>query len=96
MRNNPALVSQCFIHHGTFNIAGGFDTRIHFEEDWDLWLRIHQYLGLAAFGYLAERVCYYCVNTAERAEKEKTRCHTVEGVDVRAYFRRKYGTGGPA
>lgn len=96
-RVNPAVVSQCFIRRQTLLDVGGFDERIEFEEDWELWLRIREKFGLDAFANLPARICYYWISREERKKKEAEHAfnHEViidgESVDVRAYFAKRYG-----
>lgn len=86
---NPALVSPTFIRASAFQAVGGFDERIQFEEDWDLWLKLEKKFHLDAFTILNMPICYYWIDDEERAAK--VRDHTVEGMDVREYFRKTYG-----
>lgn len=95
-RQNPALVSACFIRSvPVFTVR--FDEGIQFEEDWDLWLRFRAIWAARnplepLFTIVPFPVCYYWISEAERAAK--VRDHTVEyegsRIDVREYFRRKY------
>lgn len=91
--HNPALVSGCFVRRTAFFRVGGFDERIHFEEDWDFWLRIQKEFPGRPFGGMPWPVCYYWISEAERAAK--VRDHTIEyegaRIDVREYFKRHYG-----
>lgn len=86
---NPGLISNSFIRRDALQEVGGFDERIAFEEDWDLWLKLHKKYGFSGFGYSMAPVCYYWIDDKERAAK--VRDHTVEGMDVREYFRKTYG-----
>lgn len=89
---NPALLSPSFIWAPAFQAVGGFDERIHFEEDWDLWLKLTKKFGVneqPPCTNLNLPTCYYWIDDAERAAK--VRDHTVEGMDVREYFRKTYG-----
>lgn len=74
---NPCLVSQAAIRREALKHVGGFDGRIAFEEDWDLWLKLDRAYGRAAFAVITDPVCFYTIEDAVRAEKEKTRSHTV-------------------
>lgn len=88
---NVALVSASAVRRADLQRVGGFDARIHFEEDWDLWLRLHAIYGDETFKAIAAPICFYSIDDELRAVKERTRDHTVEGLDVREYFRRRYG-----
>jgi glycosyltransferase involved in cell wall biosynthesis len=89
MRQNPATVSQTFIDRVVFETAGGFQEKIEFEEDWELWLRVHKLFGPSAFGGIRDRICYYWISDDERAKKRLN--HQVDGMDSREYLRREYG-----
>jgi len=86
---NPLLPSAVFARRSALVEVGLFDERIDFEEDWDLWLRLHERYGLEAFAVIDRPVCYYWINEAER--QKKVRNGTVDGVPVRDYFRQRYG-----
>ncbi len=86
---NPLLPSAVFVRRSALIEVGLFDERIDFEEDWDLWLRLHERYGLEAFAVIDRPVCYYWINEAERGKK--VRKGTVDGVAVRDYFRQRYG-----
>lgn len=90
-RVNPSLVSACFIRRSAFVEVGGFDDKIGFEEDWDLWLKLSK--ANHQFARVEWPVCFYWIDEAERAAK--VRDHSVEyqghRIDVREYFRRHYG-----
>jgi len=90
---NIGLLSAAVLQRRALEIAGiKFDERIHFEEDWDLWLKLYGAMGgAAAFGSIEVPFCYYTRDDAVQAEKDKTRSHLVEGIDVREYFRQTYG-----
>jgi len=86
---NPLLPSAVFVRRSALMDVGLFDERIDFEEDWDLWLRLHERYGLEAFAVVDRPVCYYWITEAER--REKVRTGTVDGLPVREYFRQRYG-----
>lgn len=85
-RANPALVSASSMSREALLAVGAHSLR----GDWDLWFRLHRQFGDAGFAVIQDPVCFYTINDALRAEKEKTRSHTVNGMDVREYFRRAY------
>jgi glycosyltransferase involved in cell wall biosynthesis len=89
LTHNPAIVSHTFIDRESFNAVGGFQERIHYEEDWDLWFRMLRMFGPSAFGAIRARICYYWISDDERGSKK--RCREVDGMDVREYLRREYG-----
>ena len=89
LESNPLLPSAVFVRRSALIEVGLFDERIDFEEDWDLWLRLHERYGLEAFAVVDRPVCYYWINEAER--RKKVRNGTVDGVPVRDYFRQRYG-----
>jgi glycosyltransferase involved in cell wall biosynthesis len=86
---NPLLPSAVFVRRGALLEVGLFDERIDFEEDWDLWLRLHDRFGLAAFATTTAPVCYYWINHKERQQKRREA--KVDEIPVREYFRRRYG-----
>lgn len=88
-RVNPTLPSMTFVRKAAFDAVGGFDERIHFEEDWDLWLKLREKFTLESFATVGWPVCYYWIDEAER--KTKTANHEVEGMDVRAWLAKTYG-----
>lgn len=95
---NPTLPSMTFVRRLAFEAVGGFNEGIHFEEDWDFWLRLRWEFGMGCFGTVGFPICYYWIDEAER--QGKTADHTVayhgERLDVREYFRRVYGVRPPA
>jgi glycosyltransferase involved in cell wall biosynthesis len=86
---NPALVSHTFIERAAFNEVGGFDEKVDWEEEWDLWIRLWQKYGLKALAMMRARVCYYWISDEERTKK--IRRHEVNGMDVHQYLHEKYG-----
>jgi glycosyltransferase involved in cell wall biosynthesis len=94
---NPTLPSMTFVRRSAFDAVGGFNEGIHFEEDWDFWLRLRRVFGLGCFGTVGFPICYYWIDEQER--QDKTADHTVEcqgeRLDVREYFRREYGVHPP-
>ncbi len=86
---NPLLVSACFIWKKALLEVGGFDERIHFEEDWDLWLKLRRHYGMKCFGTMSAAFCYYTIDDALRAAKQRD--HTVDGRDVREHLAVTYG-----
>ena len=84
---NPTAVSNSFIRRLAFDAVGGFDERIAFEEDWDLWLKIDQKFSRSAFHVIRVPICYYWGTLLEK----KVRNVNVEGMHVREYFRKTYG-----
>ena len=89
LRYNPLLPSAVFARRAALLEVGLFDERIDFEEDWDMWLRIHERYGLDAFAHTTIPFCYYWISGADRGKK--VRRAMVEGVPVREYFRKRYG-----
>ena len=85
----PTLPSATFIRREALIDVGLFDERIDLEEDWDMWLRIHEAYGTEAFYIANQPVCYYWIDEEER--RQKIRQGTVEGMPVREYFRVRYG-----
>ena len=49
MNYNPILLSASFVRREALLAVGLFDERIEFEEDWDLWLRLHERFGPSTF-----------------------------------------------
>lgn len=88
LQRNPILPSAVFLRRSAVVEVGLFDERIDFEQDWDLWLRLHERFGLECFASTMHPVCYYWIDRAERAGKR--RHATVDGVPVREYFRQRY------
>lgn len=88
-RENPLPASAAFVKRDALIAVGMFDERIDFEEDWDLWLRLHELYGEDAFGIVQTPVCYIRDSHAEK--HQRPRRYTVEGVPVRDYFHMKYG-----
>jgi len=88
LRANPILASATFVRREALLEVGLFDERIEFEEDWDLWLKLHERHGLRGFAVTNQPICYYWIHQVERGRKART-C-TVEGVPVREYFRQRY------
>lgn len=90
---NPTLPSMTWVRREALLAAGSFDEMVHFEEDWDLWLKLWKHGGWQSLAVVNFPVCYYCIDEEER--KTKTADHTVEyegqRLDVREYFKRKYG-----
>lgn len=86
---NPTVPSMTFVRMSAFETVGGFDPRISFEEDWDLWLKLRKAYGMQGFAAVQWPVCYYWISQAERAAKNPS--HQVEGMDVREYFGKTYG-----
>ena len=96
---NPALVSHTFIEREAFNAVAGFDEKLDWEEDWDLWLRMREKFGAEAFAGMRERVCYYWIDEAERAKKKRRHEVTIEDgteIDVHEYLRRRHPGVDPA
>ena len=102
-RVNPMVPSMCFVRAAAFAKAGGFDNRIGFEEDWDLWLKLRREYGIEGFGIMPQPLCYYTIDEAERAAKRQP-SHLVEDpdskaaegaepkmIDVREYLAKVYG-----
>lgn len=85
---NPLLPSATFIRRTALLEVGLFDERLDFEEDWDVWLRLHERFGLGCFATSTVPVCYYWIHGEERAQKR--RHATVDGMPVREYFRQRY------
>ena len=89
LRCLPTLPSATFIRREALLEVGLFDERLDLEEDWDMWLRIHEAYGKEAFYIANQPVCYYWIDEVER--QQKIRKGTVEGMPVREYFRLRYG-----
>lgn len=89
MNYNPILLSATFVRREALLAVGLFDERIEFEEDWDLWLKLHERFGPTTFLTTKDPVCYYWYVPAER--EAKIRSPIVDGIPVREYFRRRYG-----
>jgi glycosyltransferase involved in cell wall biosynthesis len=87
--NNPTLPSACMIRRDAFLELGGFDERIDFNEDWDLWLRLHERYGNDAFLFVHYPVCYYWIDVAERQAKQRT--GKVDGLPIAQYLKIRYG-----
>ena len=87
---NPLIVSSCFIRRSAALEVGGFDTRLEFEEDYDLWLKLHE--ANHRFTPISVPFCYYWIDDLERSLKK--RATTIEGLPIRTYFQQKYGTLG--
>jgi len=88
-RYNPTLPSAVFLRLQALLEVGIFDTRIDFEEDWDLWLKLHQRHGGQAFMIVEQPFCYYWIEEAERNDKKRQA--NIEGCSVREYLRQRYG-----
>lgn len=91
LNKNPMLPSATFARRQALLDVGLFDERIDFEEDWDLWLRLHERFGPGAFLVTEQPFCFYWLAEAERAHAEATRTAMVEGLPVHDYFRKRYG-----
>jgi glycosyltransferase involved in cell wall biosynthesis len=89
LQENPMLPSATFVRRQALLEVGLFDERIDHEEDWDLWLRLHQRFGPESFVVVDQPICYYCINTQDRRSIERK--GAVDGVPVREYFRLRYG-----
>ncbi len=87
--NNPTLPSAAIVKRSAFNKVGMFDERMDFNEDWDLWLRLHHKFGDAGFIYTDYPVCYYWIDEIERENKNRTK--KVGKLTVREHLQRKYG-----
>lgn len=85
---NILLPSAVFVRRSALLEVGLFDERLQFEEDWDMWLRLHERYGLKAFANTMIPFCYYWISDSDRSQK--LRSTTVEGLPVREYFRRRY------
>jgi len=86
---NPILPSATFVRRDAVLEVGMFDERIDFEEDWDLWLKVHERFGKSAFLVVDQPIAYYWISDAEAREKHYR--GLVEGLFVRDYFRIRYG-----
>ncbi|HAB16157.1 MAG TPA: glycosyltransferase family A protein [Verrucomicrobiota bacterium] len=89
MSRNPLLCSAVFARRSALLEVGLFDDRLDFEEDWDMWLRLNERYGLGAFAHTLAPFCYYWISDSDRREKHRTAM--VEGMNVREYFRKRYG-----
>lgn len=85
----PILPSAAFVRRQALLEVGLFNEKIDFEEDWDLWFRIHERFGIRGFATTKRPVCYYWMQSKERAAKQ--RVAIIDGIPVREYFRRRYG-----
>lgn len=92
MDRNPALVSHTFIERAGFMELGGFDEKLDWEEEWDLWLRFFTKFGTTCLAAVRDRICYYWIDEAERASKKRVHEVEVDGkpVDVHQYLHDKY------
>ena len=88
---NPMLPSATFARRQALLDVGLFDERIDYEEDWDLWLRLHEKFGPEAFLVTEQPFCFYWLKEAERERAETSRTAMVDGVPVHEYFRKRYG-----
>ncbi len=86
---NPTLPSLTFARRSALLELGLFNEQIDHEEDWDLWFRIRERFGLAAFQIVNQPICYYWLHDAEREQKRRTA--SIGGQYVREYFRDRYG-----
>ena len=88
---NPMLPSATLVRRDALLEVGLFDERIDFEEDWDLWLKLHRRFGASAFAFTPQPLCYYWIEQSDRELSNRTRTRKVDGIDVREYFRQQYG-----
>jgi len=88
LERNPMLPSAVFLRRTAVLEVGLFDERIDSEQDWDLWLKLHERFGLGCFATTTNPVCYYWIHHEERSQKQRDA--TVEGRPVREYFRQRY------
>lgn len=86
---NPTLPSLTFVRRAALLEVGGFDPRIDWEEDWDLWLKLRARYGMESFQIVNQPVCYYW--SSEEEARQKGRKGMVDGMFVRDYFAQKYG-----
>lgn len=86
--NNPTLPSAAFVRRETLLDVGLFDVRMDENEDWDLWLRIHEKFGSGAFYFVQQPLCYYWIDDEER--RAKHRHSTVDGLPVLDYLTQRY------
>jgi glycosyltransferase involved in cell wall biosynthesis len=86
---NPMLPSATFVRREALLTVGMFDERIDYEEDWDLWLKLHERYGRSAFMVVEQPIAFYWIDQAER--KQKVWTGMIEGMSVRDYFRLRYG-----
>lgn len=89
MEANPTVPSLTFVRRAAVLEVGLFNEQIDYEEDWDLWLRIHRRYGPKAFQVVEQSFCYYWIAHEERIKKK--RAATINGKPVREYFREQYG-----
>ena len=95
-RMNPTLPSMTFVRASAFQQVRGFATHIHFEEDWDFWLRLRQNFGMQAFATVGWPVCYYWISDKDRETRIRPDGHdhnvslNGEQVDVREYLKQTY------
>ncbi len=88
-KSNPMLPSAVFVRRRALLAVGLFDEGIDFEEDWDLWFRLLEQYGDAAFQKIVQPVCYYWIEEQER--RKKPRIARRGDLTVREYFRERYG-----
>jgi hypothetical protein len=88
---NPLIPSCTLVRRDAVLALGGFDSRLGFEEDYDLWLRLADRFGLEAFQPHPQVFDFYWMNTARRKIAWEQRDYLVEGQPVRDYFNAKYG-----
>lgn len=89
LQSNDLLVNMCFFSKTSFLASGGFDPKLEFEEDWDLWLRYISLWGDAAFTLSSQIFGIYNVIHQERAAKNRSTM--VDGIPHRHYFFAKHG-----
>jgi len=87
---NPFVPSMTCIHKSILEEVNGFDSKIYFEEDWDLWLRIRERFTDRIFHQVNVLVDIFNDNVKERSERDRFRSHEVNGQDVREYIKEKY------
>ncbi|MEW6157231.1 MAG: glycosyltransferase family A protein [Verrucomicrobiota bacterium] len=88
---NPILPSATFVRRRALLEVGLFDERIDFEEDWDLWLKLHERFGRDAFAVTDQPICFYWIEAQDREIAQGKRQGLVDGLPVREYFRKRYG-----